>query len=299
MQLELNIKSSLSVKDLILLYLDLTKFRITISNAFTCMVGYLMFSSSFTSLMFYAVLGTFLIASGSASLNQYQEIEYDAIMKRTANRPMPSKKITSNHGLIVSISLAVIGYLVLYIGVNEIAAYLGVGALLLYNLVYTPMKRISVLAVFPGALIGAIPPIIGWVAAGGQVIDTQVLVLAFFLFFWQMPHFWLLVLLYDKDYIAAGYPTMTEKIGQMQLKRVTFVWIVNFAISTILFPIFSLVSSIYSIVIIVVSCIYMIWGSKSLLQEEFDRKLVGKTFMKINIFVLIVLFTLIVEKLIK
>lgn len=292
-------KSSLSIKDLISIYFDLAKIRITISVTITCMIGYLLFSSSLTDLLFFAIVGTFLLASGSSALNHYQEIEYDAIMDRTAKRPLAANRVSSTHGLIFGLFIALIGYLLLMFYVNELAAYLGLSALVIYNGIYTPMKRKSVLAVFPGAIIGAIPPMIGWVAAGGQVSDTPILALAFFIFFWQIPHFWLLVLIYDEDYRKAGYPTLTEKISQLQLKRVTFIWIFNLAVCSVIFPFYNLSSSLIVNIIFLVSGSYMIWGSRNLLRYEFDKKLIRKTFMRVNLFVLIVLFTLIIEKLVK
>jgi len=263
------------------------------------MIGYLLFSSSLTDLLFFAIVGTFLLASGSSALNHYQEIEYDAIMDRTAKRPLAANRVSSTHGLLFGLFIALIGYLILMFYVNELAAYLGLSALVIYNGIYTPMKRKSVLAVFPGAIIGAIPPMIGWVAAGGHVSDNSILALAFFIFFWQIPHFWLLVLIYDEDYRKAGYPTLTEKISQLQLKRVTFIWIFNLAVCSVIFPFYNLSSSLIVNIIFLISGSYMIWGSRNLLRYEFDKKLIRKTFMRVNLFVLIVLFTLIIEKLVK
>lgn len=291
--------SSLSFKDLIRIYFDLAKIRITISVTITCLIGYLLFSSSLTILLLFAIIGTFLLASGSSALNHFQEVEYDAMMERTANRPLASNTISTTHGLIFGLTISLVGFFLLIMYVNELAAYLGLSALLIYNGIYTPMKRKSVLAVFPGAIIGAIPPMIGWVAAGGQLTDTQILALAFFIFFWQIPHFWLLVLIYDEDYRKAGYPTLTEKISQLQLKRVTFIWIFNLAVCSVIFPFYKLSSSLIVNIVFLVSGAYMIWGSRTLLKDEFDKKLIRKTFMRVNLFVLIVLFTLIIEKLVK
>ncbi len=299
MQLKLNTNSSLTIKDLFNYYLNLSKIRITVSVTITCLIGYILFSSSLTYLLFFAVLGTFLLSAGSSALNHFQEIEYDALMPRTANRPMASNKISSTHGLVFGLIIALVGYLILFYGVNELSAYLGLSALVIYNGIYTPLKRKTTLAVFPGAIIGAIPPMIGWVAAGGSIMDIQILALAFFIFFWQIPHFWLLVLIYEEDYKMAGYPTLTELIDLQQLKRVTFIWIFNLAVCSIIFPFFRLTESIIVNIIFLVSGSYMIWGSRNLLQVEYDKKLIKKTFMRVNLFVLIVLITLIVEKLVK
>ena len=287
------------MKVLINHYLELSKIRITVSVTITCLIGYILFSSSLTYLLLFAVIGTFLLSAGSSALNHFQEIEFDSMMTRTAKRPLASRSISSNHGLVFGIVIALVGYLVLMYGVNELSAYLGLTALVIYNGIYTPLKRKTTMAVFPGAIIGAIPPMIGWVAAGGSVTDTQILALAFFIFFWQIPHFWLLVLIYDEDYKKAGYPTLTEMLNLQQLKRVTFIWIFNLAVCSVIFPLFKLTQSVIVNLIFLISGSYMIWGSRNLLQEKYDKKLIGKTFMRVNLFVLIVLFTLIIEKLVK
>ncbi len=123
-------------------------------------------------------------------------------------------------------------FLLASVPVNSTAAVgLGLLALLWYNGFYTYLKRVTAFAVVPGAVIGAIPPVIGWVAAGGHWNDSGSLMLAFFMFLWQIPHFWLLALMYGDQYADAGMPTPTKVFTREQLARVTYMWILGVAVA--------------------------------------------------------------------
>jgi heme o synthase len=98
--------------------------------------------------------------------------------------------------------------------------------LIWYNGIYTPLKKINPLAIIPGSLVGSIPPAVGWTAAGGNILDPQIIILSFFFFIWQIPHFWLLLLIFGKDYENAGFPTLMQIFSSDQLARITFIWIV-------------------------------------------------------------------------
>jgi len=122
-------------------------------------------------------------------------------------------------------------------------AVLGLAALFWYNVLYTYLKRITPFAAVPGALVGAIPPAIGWTAAGGQVLDPAILSVAFFFFVWQVPHFWLLLLIHGQDYKRAGYPALTDVFSSPQLKRITAAWMAATATACLLLPFFRVVRS--------------------------------------------------------
>ena len=107
--------------------------------------------------------------------------------------------------------------------ISQTAFFSGVLALFLYNGLYTRLKPVSYLAIIPGALVGAIPPVIGWTASGGLLTDPSLIYLSFLIFMWQIPHFWILLVRYYTDYREAGYPTILQKTGESQLKRIVFV----------------------------------------------------------------------------
>lgn len=291
--------SEFSLKSLIRDYVELAKIRITIAVTVTCGIGFILANGSLTIDVLIPILGTFVIACGSAAFNQYQEYTYDIDMGRTENRPIPAGRISPLHGFLFSMVLSVSGFLILLYFGSEDQAVLGLSALFIYNVIYTPMKRKTTLAVFPGALIGAIPPLIGWVAGGGDLGDIRIWSLAFFIFIWQIPHFWLLVLIYDEDYRKAGYPTLTESLSKEQLSRVTYMWIGGLATSCLLFPIFRLSAYVSTNFIFIALGAWLMWKTKILLKGFLDKKIIRKTFMRVNIYVLAILFTLIIDRLVK
>jgi protoheme IX farnesyltransferase len=150
------------------------------------------------------IIGTVLIASGTGTLNQYVERQFDAKMRRTARRPIAAGRLKSSAGLAFGMVMAAIGSAYLAIAVNLLASTLAVITLLSYLLLYTPLKRKSPLCTLIGALSGAIPPLIGWAAATGS-LSSGAWILYAILFLWQFPHFMAIAWLYREDYERAGY----------------------------------------------------------------------------------------------
>ncbi|MGD2109282.1 MAG: protoheme IX farnesyltransferase [Phycisphaerae bacterium] len=218
--------------------LELTKLRITAAVTLTTATGYFLASGAFEVRMWLPLLGVFLLACGSAALNQWQERGLDARMKRTCRRPIPSGRIEPSWALFVSVVLMLAGLFCLtsVTGHAQTLLVLGLFALVWYNGVYTYLKRITAFAVVPGALIGAVPPCMGYVSAGGNLGDPEILLVALFFFVWQIPHFWLLLLMLGDEYEEAGLPTVTDKFSQAQLVRITFVWILATAVGGVAFP---------------------------------------------------------------
>lgn len=152
----------------------------------------------------HAVLGTALAAAGAAALNQWWEHKFDAIMVRTRTRPIPSGRMRPREALIAGTVLSIAGVVYLALAVNLLSAFLAAITIALYILAYTPLKKISTTNTLVGAIPGAIPPMIGWVAAQGS-LGAGAWSLFVLLFFWQMPHFFALAWLYREDYTRAGF----------------------------------------------------------------------------------------------
>ena len=153
--------------------------------------------------MVHTVFGTMLIAGGTAALNHYVERDSDRLMRRTASRPLPSGVLKPRQALVYGIALSIAGAVYLYFAAGLLAAGLGVITCLGYLLAYTPLKKRTVWATFVGAFPGAIPPMIGWVAASGR-LDLGAWLLFAILFFWQFPHFHAIAWMYREDYARAG-----------------------------------------------------------------------------------------------
>jgi protoheme IX farnesyltransferase len=155
------------------------------------------------------LIGTLLVASGTATLNQWMERVWDGRMRRTSNRPLPSGRLSASQALRFGIVLSGAGGLYLAITVNRLSALLAVSTLLSYLLIYTPLKRKTALCTLLGAFPGAMPTLIGWAGASGR-IDGAAWLLFAILFLWQFPHFLAIALMYRDDYARAGYRMLPE-----------------------------------------------------------------------------------------
>jgi len=159
-------------------------------------------------LLFHVFIGTILVGAGAGALNQYAERQYDAMMRRTENRPLPSGRLEPTEALALGSVAAIGGVIYLSAFTNVLAGFLAVVTLVTYLLLYTPLKRMTPFATVIGGVPGALPPMIGWAAvAGGLTMGAWALF--FILFFWQMPHFHSLAWMYRKDYARAGYRLLT------------------------------------------------------------------------------------------
>ena len=276
--------------------LELSKVRITVLASLTTAMGYLLASRELTSAVLVPTLGVFLLASGSSALNQFQEWKIDKLMRRTQRRPIPTGRISPGRALAVALFLMAAGFLVLLVGSNAPAAALGLLAVVWYNGIYTYLKRVTTFAAIPGAVIGGIPPAVGWAAAGGAVLDPRILAVSVFFFVWQVPHFWLLLLKYGKDYEEAGLPSLTAVWTTGQLSRVTFVWIAATAVACLLIPLFGTVRSALVSVGLVASAMWLVWNAKGLLREVERGRSFTTAFREINVYALLVICLLTLDR---
>ncbi len=183
---------------------ELTKFRLTLSVVFSSFISYFLGVSEVNLIqLFYLISGGILIVSSSNIFNQIIERDLDKLMKRTQNRPLPKKEITPKLALFLAILSALIGLIFMYL-INLKVAILATVSIFLYTAIYTPMKLISPLSVFVGAIPGAFPFMIGWVAATND-IGIEALTLFLMQFFWQFPHFWSIGWSQNSDYEKAGF----------------------------------------------------------------------------------------------
>ena len=275
--------------------LELTKLRISGASTFTAAAGYVAFLRGADTGLITTLLGILLLAMGSSALNEVQEHRFDALMPRTAGRPIPRGDLSPARAAAIAVTLAVAGFLVLLVAHNLTSALLGALAMGWYNGFYTPLKRISAFAVVPGSLIGALPPAIGWTAAGGSVGDPSVLALAFVFFIWQVPHFWLLVGLHAEGYEEAGYPTLVTVFGRPRLSRLTFTWTCATAAACGLLPMFRVLVSRPAEIMLGLGAIWLIVGSLPLLKPGQDATLYRRVFMNINLFALVLTAAVILD----
>jgi protoheme IX farnesyltransferase len=195
----------LSARDRVAAYLELTKPRITFLIVLTAAAGFALASSGRVdyAAMLTAMVGIALLSSGIATLNQYMEKELDGLMRRTANRPLPSGKLLPWEALAFGVGLTVLAEMYLAVLVNPLSAVLGLTVISGYLFGYTPLKTRTSLSTFVGAFPGAVPPLIGWASARGTV-GVEAWVLFAILFLWQFPHFLAIAWMYREDYTRAG-----------------------------------------------------------------------------------------------
>jgi protoheme IX farnesyltransferase len=187
-------------------YAELFKARLTFLVLLTTLVGFYLGSAGPVDyvLMVHTLLGTALVAGGASALNQWWERAYDAQMRRTQDRPLPSGRLQAPAVLMIGCSCAVIGLCYLALAVNGLTCLIGACSLLIYVFVYTPLKRITWLNTLVGAIPGGLPPLMGWTAARGQLTADGGALFAI-LAIWQLPHFMAIAWMYRDEYARAGF----------------------------------------------------------------------------------------------
>lgn len=197
-------------------YSDLIKLRLAALVTFSAVFGYILGDRGvdfgwpgFIGL----VLGGFFITGASGAANEILERDLDKLMKRTENRPLPLQLISIQEAVWFTGGISLLGISLLWIFTNPLTTFLGVLSMLLYVFVYTPLKRVGPIAVFVGAIPGAMPPLLGWTAATGS-ITYEALIIFGIQFIWQFPHFWAIAWVSDEDYKRAGFKLLPSGGGQ-------------------------------------------------------------------------------------
>ncbi|EAY29045.1 heme o synthase [Microscilla marina] len=212
---ETNINTSTSVLVKFKTYTELLKPRLSFLVAFSAAFGYLLaFEGTINWATFISLsMGGFLVSGASIMINQIIEKDLDRMMDRTQNRPIPSGRVTVNEAIFYTIITGIGGLFLLLSYTNILTTALAFVSMLLYGFVYTPLKRVGSIAVFVGAIPGALPPMLGWVAATGRISYEAIIIFAF-QFIWQFPHFWAIAWVLDDDYKKAGFKLLPSKKGK-------------------------------------------------------------------------------------
>ncbi|MFA5404334.1 MAG: protoheme IX farnesyltransferase [Ignavibacteria bacterium] len=275
---------------------EIVKIRITILVSLTTALGYFIGVNKLTFDFIYPVIGIYMLACGSAALNQYQERNTDVLMDRTKNRPIPSGKIKSVNVLMISLVLLLIGSGVLIIKTNVTTLLIGLLAFYWYNGVYTPLKKKTALAIIPGSLVGALPPLAGWAATGGNIFDLRILYIALYFFIWQIPHFWLLLLVYGEDFAKGRFPVLTNKISKKGIVSITFLMLLFTVTISIIIPVFNILYFNLTYVLLLILSVFMFYVAYRFLSSDLSKREIMKTFIGINIYTMFFITLLIADK---
>jgi len=265
----------------------------------TTSLGYILALTDLSAFSLYPVIGIFLLACGAAAMNHYQERGTDILMDRTKGRPIPSGNVSASFVITVAIVFLLAGSAVLFFKSSLLTLYIGLFTFLWYNVIYTPLKKVMALAIIPGSLVGALPPMAGWAAAGGSLTDDKILLIGAYFFIWQIPHFWLLLLVYGKDYDKGGFPTLTNMLSQRQLIKITFTWILLTIAVALSINFFGILNYYISNAMLMILCLWMFVRSVKFLDMTEDKKSFKGMFISINIFTLLIITILSVDKLVK
>lgn len=196
-------------------FVELLKMRLSLLVAFSCAFGYVLANRGNVNweVLTMLTLGGFLLSGASVSINQIIEKDLDKVMTRTKNRPLPTERINVSEAITFIVIVFLISIAILWMYTNPLTVMLSIVSMLLYSFVYTPLKRVGPIAVFVGAIPGALPPLLGWVAATGA-ITYEALIIFGIQFIWQFPHFWAIAWVADDDYKKAGFKLLPSGGGK-------------------------------------------------------------------------------------
>jgi protoheme IX farnesyltransferase len=272
----------------------LLKIRLSLAVTFSALTGFIIYDNQPGINMFILFCGVFFLSTGAAALNQYTERDLDAKMERTMQRPLPAEIIEPDGALKIAMFLIISGTLVILL-TGLIPSLLGLITVFLYNFVYTSLKKISWFAIVPGALVGAIPPVIGFTAAGGSIPSAEIIFFSAFMFLWQLPHFWLIIVRYRNDYRLAGFKTLPGNIGEMETKRLVFIWAI---LTSVLLGFFSanelVFNSLISLILIPLNIFFILLFYRALYTRPAETS-ARNAFILINSFSFLIMILFIVN----
>jgi len=196
-------------------FIELLKPRLSMLVAFSCAFGYGLATRGNVDWLTLSMLvfAGFLLSGASVSINQIIEKDLDKLMSRTLNRPIPTGRVTVNEATVFAVVCLTVSLVLLWIFTNPFTVVLSFISMLLYSFVYTPLKRVGPIAVFVGAIPGALPPLLGWIAATGSITHEALIILGI-QFIWQFPHFWAIAWVADDDYKKAGFKLLPSGGGK-------------------------------------------------------------------------------------
>ncbi|MBE49590.1 MAG: protoheme IX farnesyltransferase [Flammeovirgaceae bacterium] len=281
---------------MIKIIIELTKLRLSLLVTFSAIFGFILASSQGISYndLFFLFFGGWLITSSSLINNQILEKDSDGLMKRTMKRPIPTKRISVKSSMIISLFFSLSGFLILYYFLNFYSAFLSILSLIIYSFVYTPLKKVSSIAVFVGAIPGALPPLIGWVAATNQ-ISIEALIIFAIQFIWQFPHFWAIAWVSDEDYKRAGFKLLPNGGGK------NFSTAINIMTYTLILLPLGLLPTIFGITGLISGFVAILCGVLFLIQtihliKDFSKKSALRVMIGSFIYLPIVQISYILDK---
>jgi heme o synthase len=278
-------------------YMMLVKFSLTFMVVFSAVISYLLapvivgFNAKMILLLF---AGGFLVTGSANAINQVVERDTDALMKRTAKRPLASGRMSPAEGWLFAVIAGALGVFVLGYFFNLLAAGLAAFSLFLYAFIYTPLKKVNSISVLVGAVPGALPCLIGW-AAGTDVLSAGGWALFAIQFFWQFPHFWAIAWIAHKDYSGAGFKMLPSVEGPTKYSAIQSVIYSLLLIPVGMLPYFIEMTGLVSLVIVFIANLFMVWQCVRL-YREMEIKAARRVMFSSYIYLPVVLLALLADK---
>ena len=280
-------------------FLTLSKPLVTLGVTLTAFTGYVITTRGISiPETIFLIVGVMLMSAGAATFNHVVERKFDALMERTKDRPVASGRVPVNTAILFATFLSLTGFAVLFYQSKPICALLGAINVVWYIWIYTPLKRVSVWAVFVGTITGVIPFFMGVFAATNNFINPLNLVVAAYLMMWQIPHFFLLAYRYGHEYEKAGMVSIVSKIPENTLIKIYHLWVAACCLIALLIPLLGLLTyNISSWTVIVISLLVIVLTIFELVSKKnsIHFKL---SFMATNLMQVILMITLTIDNLI-
>lgn len=291
------LEATLNKNNILSDFKQLTKFGLSLSVVFSSVAGYLLAvdSVNYKTLLLLA-FGGYCMVGASNAYNQIIERVPDAIMKRTKNRPVPTGRISVNAAMAIAVVLTIIGIIILY-SINPKTALFGAISIFLYTSAYTPLKPITPLSVFVGAIPGAIPFMLGWVAATGE-FGIEAGMLFMIQFFWQFPHFWAIGWLQFDEYKKAGFNLMPTGEKNKKASKLIIIYTIFMLIVSV-FPVFRLTGELYllpfsALLIFILGCVMLFYGVK--LHKEQTNTMARKLMLSSVLYITLIQIIFVIDK---
>ncbi len=259
---------SFSLKSKLRDYSQLLKLRLTLTVVFSAAMGFILAPAATIDwpLFWLLILGGTMVVGAANGINQVIERDYDKMMERTANRPVATQRMGINEAIVFSLVTGLGGVFLLGYYFNDVTGYLALFSLISYAFIYTPLKRVSPIAVFVGAFPGAVAPMLGWTAVTGS-IDAGAVALFVIQFFWQFPHFWAVAWILDDDYRRAGFYLLPSFEGRGKKSAFQVLIWTTVLIPSVLLPLQIGIVGMVSTIIALIASAAMVWLAARLYKD--------------------------------
>jgi len=280
------------------IFSEFVKLPIALSATLTTAVGFVLARGDISWELIFPCLSLFLLACGSCGLNQYQERVIDHFVERTRGRPIPSGRMSPSTGLFCSLGMILLGLTLFLCKTPSASLFLALFGCFWYNGFYTYLKKKTALASIPGAIVGMIPPAIGWISGGGCFLDAGLWGLAVFFFLWQVPHFWLFVLDHADDYEKAGLPSLKRVFSADQIRHIISIWMLATACVSLCMPLFLLVRLLPVHLLLITATFWFLLGTRFTFGSRRRETSFKMAFRRLNLYVLWILLLVSVDTLV-